>query len=784
MNGKNSSRLYYALLPIMALRLKTCLLLTLLIFSFSYGQQIGKVWYFGDYAGLDFNSGAPVALTNGAMASIEGCATLTNTDGTIMFYTNGTEVWNKNHQNMSNGMDLFGNQSGTQGTVIVPKPGSDTIFYIFTVDAPGYSGVPSRGLNYSEVDMSLDGGLGAITANKNIQILPETTEQLAITKHANGTDFWVIAHSYPGNSVNAILVNAVGVNTTPVVSNVGMNLTILDDLVGSVKVSPNGDKLAFCHHKTGAQLMDFDNVTGVASNSLTLLLAEMLYGVEFSPSGKRLYISYTLNAMLLQYDLDAADIPGSVITLHAGDIEENYGGLLQRGPDDKVYFCLRNRSAISVINTPDALGSACNFQYDGITLGGKMSQSGLPTPTQVEENLQIEAANFCHGETTVFSVVPTIVPDTIVWDFNDGAFSNELNPSHIYEAIGTYTVTATIEIDGESRTLFKTITILETPTATQPPDMIACEIENDEAVFNLREQVSTILGPLQMIEFYVGFYTSLEDAHAGTDFIPEQYTNTSNPQTIYARVSPDAGTCHAVTSFVLRVVPKPDIDMPDTYAFCKGGSVTITAPAGFTAYEWSTGETSRSIVVSEAGSYTITVFNTIGNITCEASKTITVTESLKPEITHVEVKDWTDRNNSIIVTVSGSGDYEYSVDGTHYQSSPVFNGLLPGRYTVYVKDKNNCGVDEETVVLLMYPKFFTPNGDGKNELWSIKYAHFEPGMTVHVFDRYGKLVNSFKGDEPGWNGEFNGYRLPSTDYWFVVKRKDGREHKGHFSMIR
>ncbi len=784
MNGQNSTRLCYALLRTDAIRLHLYLLFAIFIFSPSHAQQMGRIWYFGSSAGLNFNSGAPVPIVDCSMNTIEGSATLTGLDGNIMFYTSGETVWSNDHQEMENGNDLFGDQSAVQSAVIVPKPGSNTIFYIFTVDAPGYSGRASKGFNYSEVDMSLDGGLGAVTANKNVPIIAASTEQLAMIKHSNGIDYWVLTHEHPGNSIHAVLVTAAGVSNTTVVSNIGMNLTSLDDLVGSAKISPDGSKVAFCHHKSGLQLFDFNTTTGVVSNGLTLSTEVMLYGVEFSPSGKRLYLSRTYKARLVQYDLDAADIPASATTLFTGDENLDYGGLVQRGPDDKVYFTMRNRSEISVIAAPNALGTACDFQYGTINLGGEIAEMGLPTPTQVEQDLVIQAVNFCHGDTTVFSIVPAITPDTIVWDFNDGSFSNELNPSHVYTNTGTYTVSATVQIQGETKTIFKTVVILETPTATQPPDMTACGDNNGHAVFDLKTQRATILGPLQLIDFSVGFFTSLEDAKAGINFIAEEYTNISNPQTIYARVSPDAGICHAITSFDLKVVQKPIIIMPDTFAFCQNKSVTITAPAGFSSYLWSTGATSQSIVVSKAGSYTVTVYQVTGGITCEATKIIAVTESLSPKITNIEINDWTDNNNSIAVTVSGSGNYQYSIDGVNYQVSPVFNGLVPGKYTVYVKDMDGCGTDKQDVVLLMYPRFFTPNGDGINELWNIQYAYFEPGIKVHIFDRYGKLVHSFKGSEPGWNGELNGHRLPATDYWFVAYRGNGKEHKGHFSLMR
>ncbi|RWW99644.1 T9SS type B sorting domain-containing protein [Flavobacterium cerinum] len=750
--------------------------------SLSYAQEIGPVWYFGNNAGLDFNSGVPVVLTNGALVSDEGCATLTDANGQIMFYTNGNTVWNKDHVVMDNGTGLFGNVSSAQGVVIVQRPGSNTIFYVFTVDTqPVDAGY--KGLRYSEVDMTLDSGLGAVTSNKNIFIATAIGEMLTIVRHSNGTDRWVAAVGYPDNKIYATLITAAGVNTTPVVSDGGPALSNYG-WMGAMKVSPDGTKLAHSHLFSGVQLSDFDPATGLADNYITLT-TDSMYGVEFSPSGKLLYTSSYTSSTINQYNLEAADIAASAINISPGN-QIHDGGGLQLATDGKIYFCRYNLlDALDVINSPDVLGITCNYQINALYLGGKTINSGLPAATQVQKmTAVIMADKFCLSDATEFSLSSVVDANSVTWNFGDGNFSNEVNPTHVYASIGTYTVSASFTIGGVPQTLFKTIEILEMPTATQPPDMTACGDENGQAVFDLSTQRTTILGPLQLVDFSVGFYTSLEDAKAGVNFITEQYTNTSNPQTIYARVSPDAGICHAITSFILNVVRKPVLIMPDAFAFCQNSSVTITAPAGFSAYVWSTGATSQSIVVSKAGSYTITVYQVSGGITCEAVKTITVTEAAKPEITYIEINDWTDNKNSIVVTVSGSGNYEYSINGINYQTSPVFNGLLPGKYTVYVNDINNCGTDKQEVVVLMYPRFFTPNGDGKNEVWTIKAAFFEPNMKIHIFDRYGKLIYSFNGSEPGWNGEYNGHRLPSTDYWFLVERSDGREHKGHFSMIR
>jgi gliding motility-associated-like protein len=83
----------------------------------------------------------------------------------------------------------------------------------------------------------------------------------------------------------------------------------------------------------------------------------------------------------------------------------------------------------------------------------------------------------------------------------------------------------------------------------------------------------------------------------------------------------------------------------------------------------------------------------------------------------------------------------------------------------------------------MYPKFFTPNGDGFNDTWKIKFSDVEEDLTVKIFDRYGKLIVELKNNS-AWNGTFNGQELPATDYWFVVTRSNGKEYRGHFSLKR
>ena len=251
---------------------------------------------------------------------------------------------------------------------------------------------------------------------------------------------------------------------------------------------------------------------------------------------------------------------------------------------------------------------------------------------------------------------------------------------------------------------------------------------------------------------------------------------------IYVRITSSNG-CNQIVQLNLTLISKPKTDIPDIIPICDRSTVTIDAGAGFDSYLWSTGSIAQSITVSQAGNYWVTITKTTGAVVCSSTKNFNVVLSNTATITSVETQDWTDASNEITVQVSGLGDYEYSIDGLHYQTSPVFEELASGIYKIYVKDRNGCGIVNEDVVLLMYPKFFTPNGDGINDLWKVKFSAYEPGLTVSIFDRYGKLLKTMDHAD-SWDGKYDKKELPSDDYWFVVTRASGKTSKGHFSMKR
>lgn len=283
------------------------------------------------------------------------------------------------------------------------------------------------------------------------------------------------------------------------------------------------------------------------------------------------------------------------------------------------------------------------------------------------------------------------------------------------------------------------------------------------------------------------YYTDYTSADIGntaneiTDF--NAYDLQLGMNSIYVRVE-NATLCYKVVLLELNLIATPILNMLDTYGLCEGRSTTLTADPGFYTYTWSTGALSQSIVVTEPGNYGVTVTEYHGDVICGTTKNITVVASNVATITSIETSDWTSDENMLTVLVTGLGDYEYSLDGIHYQSSNQFIGLEDGEYTVYVRDINGCGIAKEDVYLLMYPKFFTPNADGHNDFWGIKFYQNEPSMVVKIFDRYGKFIKQLTDTDPTWDGTYNGTAQTATDYWFTVIRANGEEHKGHFSLKR
>lgn len=267
---------------------------------------------------------------------------------------------------------------------------------------------------------------------------------------------------------------------------------------------------------------------------------------------------------------------------------------------------------------------------------------------------------------------------------------------------------------------------------------------------------------------------------------PTSYNLNEVNKIIYVLVIDPFG-CSSVAKLDLTLIDTPVPTLKDSYFLCKNLVTIVREDKVFDSYLWSTGETGKLIVVGQSGNYSLTVtenHNTPnGVITCSTTKNFTIILSDRAFITSIKTEDWTDVENTISINVNGLGAYEYSIDGDHYQESNFFSGLLNGEYNVYIRDKNGCGITKDEVFLLNYPKFFTPNGDGFNDSWKINFSEEEPELKIEIYDRTGKLLKSLD-YKSSWDGMYNNKMMFADDYWFVVHRANGKEHRGHFTLKR
>lgn len=211
-------------------------------------------------AGIDFSSGAPVAITSSQMIAFEGCATISDIAGNLLFYTNESRVWNRNHHRMPNGYGLKGDAySSTQSSLIVPKPSTPNVYYIFTIDASYHTpGDPPDGLNYSVVDMNADNNGNGDIVQKNRPLCSNAFEKLAAVAHSNLHDIWIVCRQFGEAKYSSYLVTATGVSTTPVVSNSLVFIAINEYAKGYMKFSPQGDLLMDAGDSDQNELSYFD----------------------------------------------------------------------------------------------------------------------------------------------------------------------------------------------------------------------------------------------------------------------------------------------------------------------------------------------------------------------------------------------------------------------------------------------------------------------------------------------------------------------------------------------
>jgi PKD repeat protein len=454
------------------------------------GQKEVSKWFFS--GGLDFMCNPPLSLTASLykFAPEEGCSSIADSSGNLLFYTDGYQIFDNTHQIMFNGKDIgldstcYG--SSTQGALIVKQPLQDSIYYIFTTDCA--ENKLANGFCYSIVNMNLNGGKGAVILKKQ-KLINKVCEKLAAMRHTNGVDVWVVTHEWGNNKFCSFLLNSAGLNIIPINSFCGKNQLPTDTTDnypsspypecaarGYLKFSPQGNRLVAlttsdCHpFQSYPELFSFNKSNGSITYDYVVNTADsaFFYGGSFSPNGNLLYISSGwYGRYIYQFDLTSNNPATIPTTKHIVYLDSTFTApyqthALQIGPNGKIY-CATNNNYLHVINNPNVYGVGCNFQLMGQPLGNcfSYSQFGLPNNDEsfylnsfigsicsASNTANFSISDSCVNTSINFTDLSNLYPFAVnnwKWDFGDPSSgtsnnSNLKNPQHTYFGTGTYQV--------------------------------------------------------------------------------------------------------------------------------------------------------------------------------------------------------------------------------------------------------------------------------------------------------------------------------------------------------
>lgn len=808
--------------------------------QFQNGLWVGKEaynWHFGFHAGVTFNTNPPTAITDSAIDGyplfldnngfpvgstllIEGTGSISDADGNILFYTNGKTVWNANNEIMLNGQGLETEISTYQTGLIVPAPRNPNIYYIFSSGGANTTGAP---MVYSEVDMSLDGGLGAVTENKNIQIAAAVEERMTAVHHADGERVWVVFQNFNTYEITSYLVSSEGVNPTPVVSHMG-TVTLWAGQ-GAMKISPDGSKMVMNRLILDTYYMEifnFDNATGQVTELVTTIdyndipgnLAGIL-AMEFSPNNRFLYGVSAFEGTVHQFDLEAGsgqDIKDSRTVVYQSQADSYF--FMQSAPDGKIYLSSFFNGAaplLSVINYPNNKGIASGFAEDSFSLSGS-NQSSLPCFIQsyFESGILHEGGK-CQGDEILFSTLRIPGIESIVWDFGDpnsgdNNTSTALEPTHAFSSGGTFTITALITSNGAQQTATTQVTVLSAPDAVKPTvnSLTQCS-STGNAVFDLTELDAQILNGQDVAIFIIKYYANEADITLENPITASDSFSTGG-QTIFAKITNTTTGCSTVVSFDLVVNTLSQINTPGDLQQCSDSQTAqfnLTQqnqiilgnqdPSNFEiSYYASESDVDTNNPITTPESYNssgqviyVHVANTVTGCVSEIVEFQIAVQltSLASDVLDLVGCSPINLNEVASKLQSGLILSYYTQEGDAVTGenpiTDVQNYIVKDEDTIYVRAEDTEGCADVYRIQLnqencKVPKGISPNGDGMNDTFDLTFLDV---VKLTVLNRYGKEVYSRLNYTNEWSGQSDsGKNLPTGTYFYMLELNNG-EHK-------
>ncbi|WP_233635983.1 T9SS type B sorting domain-containing protein [Hymenobacter setariae] len=712
------------------------------------------------------------------MNTYEATTTVSDGAGQLLFYSNSENIWNRNNQVMLNGANLGGHQSASQGVISVRSLTNAQQYYVFVVD--GAENQLVGGLKYSLVDMAQQGGLGAVTS-RGIQVSSvPLTEKLTTVPHANGRDTWVLVHGWQTNAFYAYLLSPSGLQTTPVVTNIGSihnggggNFGNANS-VGYMRASPNGTKLAVGVRDASFELFDFNPATGRLSNYIQLGYTFRSYGVAFSPDSRLLYGTNLNYLEVYQFDTQAgsaAAIANSGIVI--ANTSDNSGGL-QIGPDGKMYVSINNSSYLAVINNPNVRGTGCGFQADAVYLGGKVAQIGLPNyPAGQSAAPVIATAAFtstpsCAGAAVSFAgtTTPTLAGSVATWNFGDPASGSAntatgLTPTHIYTSAGTYQVTLTVT----DPSLATPATVTQAVTVAPLPQV---RLGRDTTLCGNQLLLTTNAQP-------AGTTYRWQDGSTAATYL-------TRATGMYSVTVTSAAGCASTATRQVTFSAPPTPRLPADTAVCAASVLLRLSgqPAGST-YRWQDGSTGATYLAQASGTYSVqvtTLQGCVGTATSRVQLSNAPVVRLGADTLVCPNAVWTLRTS-----LQPAGSLYRWQDGS---TGATYVARGPGQYSVEVRATATSCPTTATLLAspkdcpVLIPNVITPNGDPQNEFFVLK-GLTPSDWSLRIFDRWGRQVYDRAKYDNGWNATGQSAGLY---YYLLNNPATGERHQGWVEVIR
>ena len=711
-------------------------------------------WFLSIDNYICFNSGGPQLITPaipptecGAWGysycdfffSIKGSTSISGREGNLLFYSNGDVIFNAHYDTLLIlDAGIYTNQMSSQ-CMFIKKPGFNSIYYLFTTPFVA----TGAGVRYTEIDLSLNNGLGKALLPYIRTLHSPACQKVTGVYHANGKDIWIMVHEYNSNAFCAYLVTEAGIDSVPVISNVG---SIHQDppywtgnmqncgSAGEMKFSTNGNRLAAAVVGLDFfEVFDFDNATGLVSNPISFSL-EGAESIEFSPDGSLLYIGtadkYNTaldSSNLYQVHLMASDSASIVNSFtyipFSGSPDEASRGHLQLTPDGRIFHTPHfhpNNSGygLSIIQSPNVPGSACNWDYNALVAppfySGASSFRLLPNffRSWLDKNIVFDGQ--CLGDTTIIYTQTNDNFDSIRWVFNNpltGQSFSIPNQDTVFEYFsqpGAYPISLLRYRNGILDSTGRMLFIKPNVDFSFTDDTVLCEGQA------LSFQLSS---PYCNYAWVNNF---------STDTVFGGSANISTPGKWWPLLTNHDDFCGSLDTFSLIIQPDTLNIGEDAAPNCINTPVFLDASVlGDTSYQWSTGDTTASITVSSNGYYSVTVQQNH----CTIYDTILIVLNDPIQIDLGDTLTYCDSLEVEIAAGDFPADFLWSPGG-QTTSSIMVN--TPGLYTVTAS--NGCGTEIVSTLVNMYE---TPIIDLGNDssfcfgdtvlLHNFQSGFFEPG---------------------------------------------------------